>query len=170
MRGAYGENGNSERQPPPLGGGGVVGAAAATVEIVAATAAAVHKVTPPPAQSTASKMKARVKETFFPDDPFRSFKGQPLGARWLMAVKYLFPVLEWVPSYSSSLFKSDLVAGLTIASLAIPQARRLADHLFLLSALHLSIFFPCCASCFWKLVGPFSWQLAVYFDTKIYFI
>ncbi|KAL5214010.1 hypothetical protein ABZP36_003162 [Zizania latifolia] len=121
MRGAYGcTNGNSNesQQQPPVGGGGVAGAAAATVEIAAM---AVHKVSPPPAQSTASKMKARVKETFFPDDPFRSFKGQPLGMKWLMAVKYLFPILEWVPGYSFSLFKSDLVAGLTIASLAIPQ-------------------------------------------------
>jgi sulfate transporter 3 len=84
---------------------------------------AVHKVAPPPPQSTASKMKARVKETFFPDDPFRAFKGQPLGTQWLMAVKYLLPILDWAPSYSFSLFKSDLISGLTIASLAIPQAR-----------------------------------------------
>ena len=83
----------------------------------------VHKVAPPPPQSTASKMKARVKETFFPDDPFRGFKGQPLGTQWLMAVKYLFPILDWLPSYSFSHFKSDLISGLTIASLAIPHAR-----------------------------------------------
>jgi sulfate transporter 3 len=79
-------------------------------------------VAPPPAQSTASKMKGKVKETFFPDDPFRSFKGQPQRAKILLAVKYLFPVLEWAPTYSFSFFKSDLIAGLTIASLAIPQA------------------------------------------------
>lgn len=87
----------------------------------AAEVPVLHKVAAQPAQSTASKMKEKVKETFFPDDPFRSFKGQPLSAKWLMAVKYLFPILEWVPGYSFSLFKSDLVAGLTIASLAIPQ-------------------------------------------------
>jgi sulfate transporter 3 len=66
--------------------------------------------------------RANLKETFFPDDPFRSFKGQPQRAKFLLAVKYLFPVLEWAPGYSLSLFKSDLIAGLTIASLAIPQA------------------------------------------------
>jgi sulfate transporter 3 len=82
----------------------------------------VHKVVPPPPQSTASKLKARVKETLFPDDPFRGFKGQPPRVQWLLAVKYLFPILDWLPAYSFSLFKSDLIAGLTIASLAIPQA------------------------------------------------
>ncbi|GJN01507.1 hypothetical protein PR202_ga18779 [Eleusine coracana subsp. coracana] len=83
----------------------------------------VHKVSPPPPQSTVSKLKVRLKETLFPDDPFRGFKGQPTRVQWLLAVKYLFPILEWLPAYSLSLFKSDLIAGLTIASLAIPQAR-----------------------------------------------
>lgn len=83
--------------------------------------AAVHKVVAPPCQSTVDKLKGKMKETFFPDDPFRSFKGQPAGRKWLLAAKYLFPILDWAPQYSLSLFKSDLVAGLTIASLAIPQ-------------------------------------------------
>ncbi|KAG2575260.1 hypothetical protein PVAP13_7KG424000 [Panicum virgatum] len=118
MRGAYGgggySNGNESR---PLG----AAAAAPMTTSTEIASMAVHKVAPPPPQSTASKMKARVKETFFPDDPFRGFKGQPLGTQWLMAVKYLFPILDWLPGYSLSLFKSDLISGLTIASLAIPQ-------------------------------------------------
>nr|XP_009403141.1 PREDICTED: probable sulfate transporter 3.3 [Musa acuminata subsp. malaccensis] len=85
------------------------------------TSEAVHRVAEPPPQSTVDKMKVRMKETFFPDDPFRRFKGQPLKRKWVLAAQYLFPVLDWAPSYSFSLFKSDLVAGLTIASLAIPQ-------------------------------------------------
>ncbi|BAF16012.1 probable sulfate transporter 3.3 [Oryza sativa Japonica Group] len=113
MRGAYGYNDNGNE------GGVVVGGGEAEAEIAAM--AVLHKVAAPPAQSTASKLKARVKETFFPDDPFRGFKGKPLTTKWVMAVQYLFPILDWVPSYSFSLFKSDLVAGLTIASLAIPQ-------------------------------------------------
>lgn len=83
--------------------------------------AVMHKVVAPPRQSTVNKLKVRLKETFFPDDPFRSFKGQPGRQKWLLAAKYLFPILDWAPHYSLSLFKSDLVAGLTIASLAIPQ-------------------------------------------------
>lgn len=34
---------------------------------------------------------------------------------------YVFPILEWAPKYSFGLFKSDLISGITIASLAIPQ-------------------------------------------------
>ncbi|KAJ3677220.1 hypothetical protein LUZ60_002944 [Juncus effusus] len=81
----------------------------------------VHKVSLPPPQTTAGKLKGKLKETFFPDDPFRCFNGKTQGQKWLLAVKYLFPILDWLPCYSFSLFKSDLVSGLTIASLAIPQ-------------------------------------------------
>jgi len=129
MRGAYGGGGGAYNDSKSRPHGGGMAAAPVTEQEIAAMA--VHKVAPPPAQSTASKMKARVKETFFPDDPFRAFKGQPLGTQWLMAVRYLFPILDWVPSYSFSLFKSDLVAGLTIASLAIPQASSIFSvHLY----------------------------------------
>ncbi|CAL1381741.1 unnamed protein product [Linum trigynum] len=37
----------------------------------------VHKVAPPPQRSSLEKLKSRLKETFFPDDPLRQFKGQP---------------------------------------------------------------------------------------------
>ncbi|KAJ3704729.1 hypothetical protein LUZ61_008434 [Rhynchospora tenuis] len=83
--------------------------------------AVVHKVVAPPKQSTVKKIKGKLKETFFPDDPFKCFKGQPARKKWLLAVKYFFPILDWVPHYTLSLFKSDLLSGLTIASLAIPQ-------------------------------------------------
>ncbi|KAL9352604.1 hypothetical protein Peur_055284 [Populus x canadensis] len=81
----------------------------------------VHKVVPPPHRSTIQKLKSRLKETFFPDDPLRQFKGQPLGKKWILAAQYFFPILQWGPNYSFKLFKSDIVSGLTIASLAIPQ-------------------------------------------------
>ncbi|PPS18398.1 hypothetical protein GOBAR_AA02180 [Gossypium barbadense] len=81
----------------------------------------VHRVVPPPHQSTIHKLKTTLKETFFPDDPLRQFKGQPTGKKWILAAQYIFPILQWGPHYSLSLFKSDIVAGLTIASLAIPQ-------------------------------------------------
>nr|CAB3488500.1 unnamed protein product [Digitaria exilis] len=144
MRGAYGGSGGgggysngTESQSPA--------APVMTTSSSEIAAMAVHKVAPPPPRSTASKMKARVKETFFPDDPFRGFKGQPLGTQWLMAVKYLFPILDWVPGYSLSLFKSDLISGLTIASLAIPQARM---HAFLpLHTSHASKSFLMFANC-----------------------
>ncbi|RDX63398.1 putative sulfate transporter 3.3, partial [Mucuna pruriens] len=81
----------------------------------------VHQVVPPPHKSTLQKLKARLKETFFPDDPLRQFKGQPLKKKLILGAQYMFPILQWGPKYNLKLFKSDLVSGLTIASLAIPQ-------------------------------------------------
>ncbi|KAJ4745677.1 sulfate transporter 1 [Rhynchospora pubera] len=80
-----------------------------------------YKVLAPPKQSTVKKIKWKLKETFFPDDPFKNFKGQPARKKFLLAVKYFFPILDWLPHYKLSMFKSDLLAGLTVASLAIPQ-------------------------------------------------
>ncbi|KAE8786846.1 putative sulfate transporter 3.3 [Hordeum vulgare] len=108
---AYGGHNGSEILPPRQG---MVVGAPRPAEV--SPVGMVHKVMAQPAQSTASKMKGKVKETFFPDDPFRSFKGQPLRKKWLMAAKYLLPSVEWVPGYSLSLFRSDLIAGFTIAS------------------------------------------------------
>lgn len=81
----------------------------------------VHKVVQPPHKSNLQKLKVKLRETFFPDDPMRHLKGQPLNRKLILAAHYVFPVLQWLPGYSLSLFKSDLVSGLTIASLAIPQ-------------------------------------------------
>jgi sulfate transporter 3 len=60
-------------------------------------------------------------ETFFPDDPFRGFGPRPPAARAWGALKYFVPVLDWAPRYTLDRFKYDLLAGVTIASLAIPQ-------------------------------------------------
>ncbi|KAG4401190.1 hypothetical protein GLYMA_07G218800v4 [Glycine max] len=81
----------------------------------------VHQVVAPPYKSSLQKFITKVKETFFPDDPLRQFKGQPLKRKLILGAQYVFPVLQWAPSYSFKLFKSDLISGLTIASLAIPQ-------------------------------------------------
>jgi hypothetical protein len=35
----------------------------------------------------------------------------------------LFPIFQWGPEYSLRLLRSDIISGLTIASLAIPQVR-----------------------------------------------
>ncbi|XP_012072227.1 probable sulfate transporter 3.3 [Jatropha curcas] len=81
----------------------------------------IHQVVSPPHRSTIQKLKTRLKETFFPDDPLRQFKGQPFNKKWILVAQYVFPILQWGPNYNLSLLKSDIVAGLTIASLAIPQ-------------------------------------------------
>ncbi|KAM0964492.1 probable sulfate transporter 3.3 [Malus sylvestris] len=80
-----------------------------------------HKVVAPPYRSTFHKLLAKLKETFFPDDPLYQFKGQPPKKKWILGAQYVFPILEWGPNYSFKLLKSDIVSGVTIASLAIPQ-------------------------------------------------
>jgi sulfate transporter 3 len=81
----------------------------------------IHQVVPPPHKSTLHKLKIRLKETFFPDDPLRQFKGKSLKTKMILGAKYFFPILQWGSNYSFKLFKSDFISGLTIASLAIPQ-------------------------------------------------
>lgn len=95
---------------------------ASSPESIEVVAMEVHKVALPPEKTTFATFKSKVKEIFFPDDPLRQFKGvQSPRKRFVLAAQYLFPILQWLPCYNLQLFKSDLVSGLTIASLAIPQ-------------------------------------------------
>ncbi|KAG4159777.1 hypothetical protein ERO13_D02G195600v2 [Gossypium hirsutum] len=68
----------------------------------------VHEVGVPPKQNLLKEIAAAVKETLFADDPLRHFKDQPSSKKW-------------GKHYNLSKFKGDLIAGLTIASLCIPQ-------------------------------------------------
>ncbi|XP_052194786.1 sulfate transporter 1.2-like [Diospyros lotus] len=81
----------------------------------------VHKVGLPPKQNLLREFKATVKETFFHDDPLRPFKDQPRSKKLALGLQALFPIIEWGREYNLSKFKGDLIAGLTIASLCIPQ-------------------------------------------------
>ncbi|XP_047335256.1 sulfate transporter 3.1-like [Impatiens glandulifera] len=80
-----------------------------------------HKVAMPPPQAFVKSLKNTLKETFFPDDPLRQFKGQPGSRRFVLGLQYVLPILEWGPRYTLEFLKADLIAGITIASLAIPQ-------------------------------------------------
>ncbi|XP_057959600.1 sulfate transporter 3.1-like [Malania oleifera] len=80
-----------------------------------------HRVAVPPSKPFLKSLKSSLKETFFPDDPFRQFKNQPPCRRLLLGLQYFVPILEWAPRYTFDFFKADLVAGITIASLAVPQ-------------------------------------------------
>ncbi|TYJ00230.1 hypothetical protein E1A91_A13G072900v1 [Gossypium mustelinum] len=81
----------------------------------------VHKVGVPPKQNLLKEIAGTVKETFFADDPLRQFKDQPRSRKLVLVFQALFPIFEWGRNYSLSKFKGDLIAGLTIASLCIPQ-------------------------------------------------
>lgn len=81
----------------------------------------VHKIGKPPKQNLLAEMKYTFKETFFHDDPLRPFKDQPKSKKLMLGVQAVFPILEWGRRYKLHMFKGDLIAGLTIASLCIPQ-------------------------------------------------
>ncbi|PWA65457.1 sulfate transporter 3,1 [Artemisia annua] len=80
-----------------------------------------HKVAIPPPQPFFKSLGNTVKETFFPDDPLRQFKNQKPVRKCVLGVQYFFPIFDWAIRYNLSFFKSDVIAGITIASLAIPQ-------------------------------------------------
>jgi hypothetical protein len=80
-----------------------------------------HRVAIPPSKPLAKSLETSLKETFFPDDPLRQFKNQPLSRKFMLALQYFVPILEWAPRYTFDFFKSDVIAGITIASLAVPQ-------------------------------------------------
>lgn len=80
-----------------------------------------HRVAIPPAKPFLETLKSGLKETFFPDDPFRQFKKQPPSKKFILGLQYFIPILEWAPRYTFNFFKADVVAGITIASLAVPQ-------------------------------------------------
>ncbi|XWS63175.1 hypothetical protein CRYUN_Cryun06bG0073300 [Craigia yunnanensis] len=81
----------------------------------------VHKVGVPPKQNLLKEIAGTMKETFFADDPLRHFKDQPRSRKFVLGLQAVFPILEWGKHYSLSKFKGDLISGLTIASLCIPQ-------------------------------------------------
>ncbi|WMV42779.1 hypothetical protein MTR67_036164 [Solanum verrucosum] len=81
----------------------------------------VHKVGVPPKTNLLKEITETVKETFFHDDPLRNFKDQSKSKKLLLSIQAVFPILEWGRSYNLSKFKGDLISGLTIATLCIPQ-------------------------------------------------
>jgi sulfate transporter 3 len=83
--------------------------------------AELHKVAAPERRSTARALEQRLAEIFFPDDPLHQFKNQSFARKLVLALQYFFPIFDWGSHYSLKLLRSDAIAGLTIASLAIPQ-------------------------------------------------
>ncbi|CAH2053583.1 unnamed protein product [Thlaspi arvense] len=85
------------------------------------TVVEIHSVCLPPKRTAFQKLKKRVADVFFPDDPLERFRNQAWGNRVILGLQSLFPIFTWGSQYDLKLFRSDIVAGLTIASLAIPQ-------------------------------------------------
>ncbi|XP_010521202.1 PREDICTED: sulfate transporter 1.2-like [Tarenaya hassleriana] len=81
----------------------------------------IYKVGVPPKQNLFKEFMHHVRETFFHDDPLRHFKDQPKSKKFMLGLQAVFPVFEWGKTYDLHKFRGDLIAGLTIASLCIPQ-------------------------------------------------
>ncbi|KAG2536344.1 hypothetical protein PVAP13_9NG182200 [Panicum virgatum] len=82
-----------------------------------------YSVSFPPKKSLLKELSSTLKDMFFAgEDPLRQYKEQPSWFKrvWL-SLQHVFLVLEWGRHYTLSMFKGDFVAGLTIASLCIPQ-------------------------------------------------
>ncbi|KAJ4835633.1 putative sulfate transporter 3.5 [Turnera subulata] len=72
-------------------------------------------------RSFAKTLRSHCKETFFPDDPFRQFKNEKGRGKVKKVLQYFVPIFDWLPQYNLQKFKFDLLAGITITTLAIPQ-------------------------------------------------
>ena len=85
-----------------------------------------RRVSIPKKPTFAKELASTVQETLFPEGIFRklpeasSSGGRPENSLYL-ALSYIFPILRWIRGYDIRTFKDDLIAGLTIGSLAIPQ-------------------------------------------------
>lgn len=94
-----------------------------------------------PKKNLIEEFACRFRETFFHDDPLYHYKDQPKRKQFWLGLQSLFPILEWGRQYKLKTFKGDLIAGLTIASLCIPQVYQeyLKNHLAfnILTLLHI---------------------------------
>ncbi|KAJ3702647.1 hypothetical protein LUZ61_006352 [Rhynchospora tenuis] len=80
-----------------------------------------HKVGVPPRKNLFHDFAATFREVFFHDDPLYEFKDQPKRKKFLLGIQFFFPIVGWAREYNFKKFRGDLIAGLTIASLCIPQ-------------------------------------------------
>ncbi|KAL0909669.1 hypothetical protein M5K25_020557 [Dendrobium thyrsiflorum] len=80
-----------------------------------------YKVGLPPRQRLVSEFLDKLKETLFTDDPLRPYKNQKRSRQFIIGLQSLFPILKWGSEYNLIKLKGDVIAGLTIASLCIPQ-------------------------------------------------
>jgi len=69
------------------------------------------------------KLLCSLKETLLPHGNKLCFssKNKSFHAHAYSFLQSLFPILVWLKDYTASKFKDDLLAGLTLASLCIPQ-------------------------------------------------
>ncbi|KAG2310443.1 hypothetical protein Bca52824_022000 [Brassica carinata] len=80
-----------------------------------------HRVALPPKEGLLKEFKSVVQETFFHDAPLRDFKDQTASKKVLLGIQAVFPIIGWAREYNLRKLRGDVISGLTIASLCIPQ-------------------------------------------------
>ncbi|CAH2070567.1 unnamed protein product, partial [Thlaspi arvense] len=80
-----------------------------------------YKVSLPPKEGLLKDFKSVIQETFFHDAPLRDFKGQTASKKTLLGIQAVFPIIGWAREYNLRKLRGDVISGLTIASLCIPQ-------------------------------------------------
>ncbi|GMY17238.1 low affinity sulfate transporter 3-like [Fagus crenata] len=78
----------------------------------------------PDPPSLCQELIGSIKETVFPQGKKHSSASKK-KTPWDYGVSFLrgvFPILSWGRNYKAAMFKNDLMAGLTLASLSIPQS------------------------------------------------
>lgn len=81
-----------------------------------------HQVEIPPPQPFLKSLKNTLSEILFADDPFRKIRNESKTSKKIkLGLRHVFPILEWARGYNLKYLKSDVISGITIASLAIPQ-------------------------------------------------
>lgn len=83
----------------------------------------IHRVERLPQQTLFTEIRSALKETFFSDEPLRAFRGQKCQTKFLLVLQAIFPIFRWGRSYNLKKLKGDIIAGLTIASLCVPQVK-----------------------------------------------
>lgn len=83
----------------------------------------IHKVELPPKLNIWKEFQTSLKESFCLNEPSCTSKGRKGCTKFLFILQAIFLILEWGRSYNLTKFKGDLIAGLTIASLCVPQVK-----------------------------------------------
>lgn len=89
-----------------------------------------HRVALPPKEGLLKEFNSRVQEMFFHDAPLRDFKDQTASKKVLLGVQAVFPIVGWAREYNLRKLRGDVIAGLTIASLCIPQVHKIKTFFF----------------------------------------
>eukprot|EP00249_Psilotum_nudum_P023888 c29018_g1_i3 orf=288-2195(+) len=81
-----------------------------------------HTVDIPSPTNVFRTLSNKFREILCKRDSISGFQGHNSKSRkFLLWIQHTFPIFEWAPKYRIVHFKADAIAGLTIASLAIPQ-------------------------------------------------